>query len=203
MKIICLEGCSGTGKTAQYHMLNEYYSNRGLNILGVVEKYYEPFKTLVKEWHKVKGPNIPLTEEEVSAFAKARAEVFSKNFSKLEKEVDLILMDRYFYTSAVYQRNYNLSPTHIFQININYGAPIPNLTFLFDCNPKTCFERINKRDSITGDKPSFSTSPEKIAEIREQYLKLMTNRKEVKIVNTNRTILDINKDLIREIDRLF
>ena len=96
MKIICLEGCSGTGKTTQYHLLNEYYNQSGLNHLAVVEKEYEPFKSEVKKRHETKGPKIPFTDKDVRDFARARAETFSRNFSKLENEVDFILMDRYF-----------------------------------------------------------------------------------------------------------
>jgi len=39
------------------------------------------------------------------------------NFSDLESEVDLILLDRYFYTSAVYQIGSGLTPKEILQIN--------------------------------------------------------------------------------------
>ncbi len=203
MKIVCLEGCSGTGKTTQYHLLNEYYSRDPLNHLAVVEKDYEPFKTAVIEWHKTKGPNTPFAENDVKGFAKARYETFLRNFSQLENKIGLILMDRYFYTSAVYQRNCGLNPKEILQINIDYGTPVPDLTFLLDCNPKTCFERANNRNKKTGGEHLFSTSSEKIAEIRKQYLRLVRDRKEVKIVDANRSILEVNQYLITEIEKLF
>lgn len=110
MKIICFEGCSGTGKTTQYHFLNKYYNQSDFNHLSVVEKEYEPFKSSVKKWHETKGPNIPFTEEDVKSFARARTETFTNNFSGLEGNVDFILMDRYFYTSAVYQIGSGLTP---------------------------------------------------------------------------------------------
>ncbi len=203
MKIVCLEGCSGTGKTTQYHLLNKHYAGNLLRHFAIVEKNYEPFKTAVEEWHKTKGPNVPFTEEDVRNFAKARAETFSRNFSKLEREIDLILMDRYFYTSAIYQRNCDLSPRDILQINIDYGAPIPDLTFLFDCNSEVCFERANKRNRKTGGKHLFSTNSEKIAEIREQYLRLVKDRNEIRIINADRQIPEVTKYLITEIDYLF
>ncbi len=199
MKIVCLEGCSGTGKTTQYHLINRYYSERLLRILPVVEKDYEPFKTVASEWHKTKGPSTLLTREDIILFAKARTETFSNHFSQING-IDLILMDRYFYTSAVYQRNFGLDPKEILQININYGAPVPDLTFLFDCDPEICFERTTQRNKKTGGKSLFSTSPERIAEIREQYLYLVEGRKEVRIVNTNRPASEITSCLIYEIE---
>jgi len=203
MKIICLEGCSGTGKTTQYHLLSQYYNQSDLNHLAVVEKEYKPFKSLVQKWHETKGPNIPFTEEDVRAFAKARAETFTNNFSGLENEVDFILMDRYFYTSAVYQIGSGLTPKEILQINIDYGAPIPDLTFLFDCDPHICFQRANSRNKLTGGRHLFSTSPEKIFEIRGRYLDLMKGRKEVKIINSIKQIEEVSQNLIKSIDNLF
>jgi len=203
MKIICLDGCSGTGKTTQYHLLNSHYARSRLRLLAVIEKDYEPFKSTIKEWYKAKGPNIPFKEEDVRNFAKARYGTFMRNFSHLGNELDLLLMDRYFYTSAVYQRDCGLKPEEILQINIEYGAPIPDLTFLFDCNPYVCFERANKRNLITGGRHLFSTSPERISEIKEQYLKLMGGRKEVKIIDLSRPISEVNQNLITGINFLF
>jgi len=203
MKIICLEGCSGTGKTTQYHLLNQYYNQSDLNHLVVVEKEYEPFKSSVRKWHETKGPNIPFTEEDVKSFARSRAETFANNFSDLETDVDFILMDRYFYTSAVYQISSGLKPKEILQINIGCGAPIPDLTFLFDCDPYICFERANSRNKLTGGKHLFSISPEKISEIRERYLDLMNGRREVKIIDSIKPIEEVSQNLIKSIDNLF
>lgn len=203
MKIVCLEGCSGTGKTTQYHLLNKHYAQSNLNHLAVVEKEYEPFKSSVKKWHETKGPNIPFTEEDVRDFARARAETFANNFSGLENKIDFIMMDRYFYTSAVYQVGSGLRSEEILKINIDFGAPVPNLTFLFDYDPYLCFQRANKRNKLTGGKHLFSTSPEKISEIRERYLGLMSGKKEVIIVDSSRPISKVNDDLITKINSLF
>ena len=203
MKIICLEGSSGTGKTTQYHLLNEHYKQSDLNNLAVVEKEYEPFKSTVRKWHETKGTNVPFTEEDVRDFAKARAKTFIDNFSKLKNKIDFILMDRYFYTSAVYQVGSGLKPEEILKINLDFGAPVPDLTFLFDCDPYLGFRRANERNKLTGGKHLFSTSPERISEIREIYLNLMNGRKEVIIVDTSRQIPRIKEDLVTKINSLF
>jgi dTMP kinase len=203
MKIICLEGCSGTGKTTQYHLLDSYYSRSQLRHLPVVEKNYEPFKTAVEEWHRTNGPTIPFTEGDVRGFAKARAETFDKNFSNLEGDVDFLLMDRFFYTSAVYQRNCGLSPEEILQINLSYGVPVPDLTFFLDGDSEQCFARAHFRNQQTGGKHLFSTSAAKTAEIREHYLNLMRGRKEMVVVNALESIEEVNEKIRRRIDSLF
>ncbi|MEK6913520.1 MAG: dTMP kinase, partial [Nanoarchaeota archaeon] len=196
MKIICLEGCSGTGKTTQYHLLNKHYDQSYLNHLAVVEKEYEPFKSAVRRWHETKGPNVSFTDKDVRDFARARAETFANNFSKLENEIDFILMDRYFYTSAVYQVDSGLKPKEILRINLDFGAPVPDLTFLFDCDSYLCFQRANERNKLTGCKHLFSTSPERISEIRERYLDLMDKKRSVKIIDSYKSILNMKDDLI-------
>ena len=203
MKIICLEGCSGTGKTTQYHLINGHYEQSNLIHLAVVEKEYEPFKSSVRKWHKTKGPNVPFTLKDVRDFAKSRAETFANNFSNLENQIDFILMDRYFYTSAVYQINSGLGPEEILKINLDFGSPVPDLTFLFDCDSYLCFQRANKRNKLMGGKHLFSTSPEKIFEIRERYFDLMNGKKEVVIVDSSRSISKVNGDLITKINSLF
>ena len=203
MKIICLEGCSGTGKTTQYHLLREHYSKSELNVLPVVEKDYEPFKSVVTAWHKTKGPTVPFTEKDVREFAKARAETFSRNFSGLEREVDFLLMDRFFYTSSVYQISSGLTPKEILKINLDYGVPVPDLTFFLDGDPEKCFERADARNKITGGRHLFSTSANKTAGIREQYLQLIKDRPEVIIINALNPIEKINQILVGEIDSLF
>lgn len=203
MKIICLEGCSGTGKTTQYHLLNNNYDQSYLKHLAVVEKEYEPFKSAVRKWHETKEHKIPFTDKDVRDFATARAETFSRNFSKLENEIDFILMDRYFYTSAVYQVGSGLRPEDILKINLDFEVPVPDLTFLFDCDPYLSFQRADERNKLTGGKHLFSTSPEKISEIRERYLSLMNGRREVKIIDSSKPILQIKDDLVNKIDSLF
>lgn len=202
MKVICLEGCSGSGKTTQFHLLNDYFNQNKYKSLGIIEKNYEPFKSAIQAWHKEKGPNIPFTETDVRFFAQARYETFKRTFSHLGEKLDLLIFDRYFYTSAVYQMTSGLSPVEILNINIKYGSPIPNRTFLFDCSPKIAFVRSEKRNKITSGKHLFSTSSEKIAEIRKNYLNLSLGRKEIEIINTDNPIDNITKILISRIEDL-
>ncbi len=200
MKIICLEGCSGAGKTTQYNCLNKYFSDTSYKHLAVIEKNYEPFKTAVEKWYNEKGPLIPFTEQDVKNFAKARAETFKNNFQPLEENLDLIIFDRYFYTSAVYQRSCGLSPEKILKINIEYGSPIPDITFFFDCNPEISFIRSEKRNKLTGKDHLFSINPQKIAEIKKVYINLISRRDEVIIINTEKSIEGITKELISKME---
>ena len=199
MNIICLEGCSGTGKTTQFNLLRDYYSRSNLKLAFVVEKQYEPFKTIVKEWYAQKGPNTKFTEKEIYRFAEARVLTYLNNFSIYENNIDAIVLDRYFYTSAVYQANNKFSLQEILDINIKMGAPIPTATFLFDCDPIICFRRATERNKRTGENHVFSTSPQKISSLRKKYHILANSRKEAIIVETKRSIFDINKLLTTKI----
>lgn len=199
MKIICLEGCSGTGKTTQFHILNDYFNKSQYKHLSVVEKHYEPFKTAVGTWHKEKGPKVPFTEKDIRKFALARAETFKHNFRSLENKLDLLILDRYFYTSAVYQSNSKISSKKILEINKEAGSPTPDITFLFDCNSDICFYRSDMRNKITGGKHLFSTNSEKIKELRKKYQNLYSYCPEIKIINTEKPIKKVTEEILREI----
>ncbi|VVB83830.1 Thymidylate kinase [uncultured archaeon] len=197
MKLICLEGCSGTGKTTQYHLLKEYFLNSDKKCLFVVEKDYEPFKTIVQKWHKEKEPSDILDLDYIISFAKAREESFSKNFA--EKNLDFLIMDRYYYTSAVYQCSEKIFPEEILSINKRYGSPIPDITFLFECDPKISFERSERRNNITGGKHLFSTNTDKIKLIQNRYRTLLNICPEIEVINTKRQIAQITDELINKI----
>lgn len=203
MKIVCLEGCSGVGKTTQFHKLNEYYKHKDIEHLSIVEKNYPPFRDAVKYWHENKGPGRPFTKEDIIMFADARAKTFEKNFKKLEGKTDLLILDGYYHTSAVYQRNEKISSKEIIQINLEYGAPKPDLVLLLDCPPNKSFNRSEARNFRTGGKHLFSKSPEKIAEIRREYLKLTENFPEIVRINTNRPRNEVYTDLVEKINNLF
>ncbi len=200
MKIICLEGCSGTGKTTQFYVLNDYFSKSPYKHLSIVEKHYEPFKTAVETWHKEKGPKVSFTEEEIRKFASARAETFEKNF--LNKGLDILIMDRYYYTSAVYQCNPTITPEEILFINKNSGSPTPDITFLFECNPEVAFTRSDERNKITGGKHLFSTNADKIESIQNRYRSLLDFCPEMNIINTERPIKQITEEIISEINKI-
>jgi dTMP kinase len=194
MELICLEGCSGAGKTTQYHLLQERLKDK--KVLFVVEKEFEPFKTVVQKWHREKGPLFALDYEYIKSFAKARAETFQRNFIGIG--LDFLIMDRYYYTSAVYQCNKKISSEEILEINKNYGSPTPNVTFLFECDPKIAFERSEKRNQITGGKHLFSTGVDKIKIIQGRYKNLLRYCPEMKTINTEKSIDKITEEIFSQ-----
>jgi len=200
MKFVCLEGCSGVGKTTQFHLLVEYFQKTKLKTLGVVEKHYEPFKLEVNNWYKTKGPKFPFTKKDITNFAKARMQTFENNFKNLG--YDLLIFDRYFYTSAAYQISSGLEPQEIIDLNKKYGAPTPNLTFLLDCDPVDSFLRSQSRNAITGVNSVFSTNLKKVRELRFNYYTLLNQNSEMELINTNRNIREIQQDLIDKIIRI-
>lgn len=200
MRVICLEGCSGTGKTTNHKKINDYLRNQNIRYLCAIEKDYEPFKTEVEKWHRDKGPLRPFTYKDVRNFAKARVETFRRRF--LTQGLDLLVLDRFYYTSAVYQSNQTLSPEEIIDINLEEGAIIPDRTFLLDCHPEESFSRSQERNKMTGGKSLFSTSPGKIKELRIKYIQLMENHPEIFLVDSSRPLEEVNNLLINQIREL-
>jgi len=197
MKIICLEGCSGVGKTTQYQALVEHFTNTNVRTLGIVEKHYEPFKTAVHNWYQTKGPKLPFTVEDITKFAKARAQTFEQNFRNLE--CDLLILDRYYYTSAAYQTSCGLTPQEILEINKKFGSPSPDITFLLDCDPTESFYRSQTRNAITGVGSVFSTNLKAVNRLRENYYALLKQNQEMELIKTNKSTEKVQESIIKKI----
>jgi len=195
--IFCLEGCSGTGKTTQYRALETYLQSLGHRYRCIVEKEFEPFKSVVGRWYVERGPRAVLTLEEVKDFARARVETFKTHFS--DPSFEVLLFDRFFYTSAVYQASASLSPEEIVAINKEVGVPTPTICFLLDANPELCYNRAQARNLLTGGHSLFSTSPEKINVIRERYFSLLSHCPEIQVIDTQRPVEQITQDLTKRI----
>ena len=163
----------------------------------VVEKHYNPFKSEVNIWYKTKGPKFPFTKKDINNFAKARMQTFENNFRA--SDYDLLIFDRYFYTSAAYQTSCGLIPQEIIEINKKYGAPVPNLTFLLDCSPAESFLRSQSRNAVTGVSSVFSTNLKKVKELRVNYYDLLKQNSEMELINSNRSIEEIQRDLVDKI----
>ncbi|MBD3259986.1 dTMP kinase [Candidatus Woesearchaeota archaeon] len=194
--IICLDGCPGTGKSTQCNLLREYFREYRVNGLVIVEKNYEPFKSLVRSWWSNRSDEWLFTEKQIQDFAVARGETFRRHFSN-RPDLDLLVIDRYIYTSGVYQRNKEgITPEDIIELNLQRGAPLPDLSLLLDCNADISYERIRKRDILTRKNEVFAISLERMKHIRNRYLSLLRSRKELIRVETNRSPEEIHQDII-------
>lgn len=109
------------------------------------------------------------TKEQMDLFIKDRSEsVRNVIMPNLEKH-NIIIQDRYIYSTAAYQGNSTLSAEEILEINYREGFPIPNQVFFLDITPEEAAER----RALRGGKSEFFDEDQKQNLIYQNYMKIL------------------------------
>ena len=143
--LIVFEGIDGTGKSTHCRMLADYLKTRGLPVLQL----FEPTKghwgmKIRKLLEEGRGDISP--DEEMSWFINDRREDVEKNIRPGLEENKIVILDRYYFSTAAYQGALGLDPQQICRDNEVF-APKPDLVFLFTASPEQCLQRIQESRS--------------------------------------------------------
>ena len=87
-------------------------------------------------------------EEELSWFINDRKEDVEKNIRPALAENKIVLMDRYYYSTAAYQGALGFDPQKICRDNEAF-APKPDRVLIFTAPPEECLQRIEKSRGST------------------------------------------------------
>ena len=146
--LIVFEGIDGTGKSTQCSKMEEYLNKKGISTV----RFREPTDGI---WgQKIRkiltlGRGGVTREEELSWFHKDRQEDVEKNISPALSKKNVVLMDRYYYSTAAYQGALGLDSEKILSENEAF-APIPDRAYIFTAPPEQCLKRIeSSRDGYS------------------------------------------------------
>jgi dTMP kinase len=140
--LIVFEGIDGTGKSTHCRMLGDYLESKGAS----VRRLFEPTKGVWGQKIRkllTEGRGNVSPEEELSWFMKDRQEDVEKNIKPDLANNKIVILDRYYYSTAAYQGALGLDPEWICRENEAF-APKPDIVFLFTTSPEQCLERIKK-----------------------------------------------------------
>ncbi|MBU2576433.1 MAG: hypothetical protein KKF50_01805 [Nanoarchaeota archaeon] len=196
-RIFCLEGITGSGKTTQANKLRQKWDLDDTSYLIINEKEYEPFRQTIIDWHN-RSANQNFSLRQIQAIAKARSETHRTNFIPLLTDLDYLLFDRSFYTSAIYQSDGELNVQEIMDLNLKEGSLVPEQGVILICSPGVARERIDeRRKRINQYKlPSMHESIEEISKRRNLYLELAKQHPELYLVDTtNKTEDEIFEEI--------
>lgn len=138
--LIVFEGIDGTGKSTHCKMLNEFLEGEGFPTVSLREPtngyWGKKIRGIINE-----GRDSITPEEELSWFMKDRLENVEKNIQPALDQKKIVLMDRYYYSTAAYQGALGFDPEDICRKNEKF-APVPDVVFLFTNPPEDCLARI-------------------------------------------------------------
>ena len=192
--LIVFEGIDGTGKSTQCREMEAY-----LNTLEIpVTRLREPTDGI---WgQKIRkilsdGRGDLTREEELSWFIKDRREDVEKNIVPALNLNKVVLMDRYYYSTAAYQGALGLDPKNILRENENF-APIPDRTYVFTASPEECLARIeSSRESHSSfEKLDYLNQVQKIFD--------SFDGNNIKRIKSSGTIKDIHSQLCEDVHQL-
>jgi dTMP kinase len=141
--LITFEGVEGSGKTTQMRRLERWLKSEGVK----VERTAEPDGTALGVGVRRLFERGPVPLAEMFLFLAARHQHVSEKLRPWLRAGRVVLCDRYADATVAYQGyGRGLDPALIREMNLlATGGILPDLTLLFDVDPRVGFTRIGRR----------------------------------------------------------
>ena len=189
----CIDGLDGCGKTTQARLLARWLRGRGYKVRVTDEPTDGPIGRIIKTALRG-GVELPVPVEAL-LFAADRAQHIEKVIRPALKAGEVVVTERYVYSSLAYQSARGL-PTGWLEA-INRHAPEPDLTILIDVLPEVSMARIGRKRKL--DK--FESDLKLQRRVRQKYLAL-AKRKGLKVVDGARSVKAVQSDIRELVDEV-
>ena len=145
--LLVLEGIDGTGKSTLARSLAAWLRESGREVITSREPTDGPHGTALRQTAKTGRLSL---EDELALFLKDRAEHVTTLIAPALARGAVVILDRYYFSTAAYQGARGLDPQAIIAENETF-APIPDLVLLLDLDPATGSARITRRGDLLDD----------------------------------------------------
>lgn len=198
-KFIVFEGIDGSGKSTQIRMISKRIQEQNLQVYTTFEPTAGPIGSLIRQMlsGKIK------TDQRTLAFlfAADRMDHLVNEENGIRKKIDkgeLVLCDRYYFSSYAYHAQYMDMEWVIHANSLNAEILRPDLTIFIDVEPETCLER------ITNNRSDFEMY-EKIdimKKVRINYLKAFEQLRDfekIVVIDGNNAVDHVGDAIFREV----
>lgn len=182
--LIVIEGIDGAGKSTLVRQFEAHCRKLGLACVTSGEPTRGPWGRKLRR--SMTEGRLTL-EEELDLFLKDRAEHVETLIRPALARGDVVVLDRYYLSTAAYQGARGANPDWILAENEKF-APQPDLVVLLDFDPARGLDRIHAR----GDAPNTFEELEPLREVRRIFLAL--HRPFIRRVDAARTPEAVWKD---------
>ena len=193
--LIVFEGIDGTGKSTQCGKLAELLDEKEIANISLAEptrgKWGMKIRQLLTE-----GRNGVSPTEELAWFINDRKEDVELNINPALKEGKVVLMDRYYFSTAAYQGALGFDPQEIREDNEKF-APIPDRVLIFHNSPEKSLKRI---ESSREGKSSFEKR-DYLIEVQNIFKNFTGSN--IRFVSSDATLEKVHKEVLNEVQDLF
>ncbi len=190
--LIIVEGIDGAGKSTLVRQFAEYCQARGLGCVTSGEPTRGQWGLKLRR--SMTEGRLTL-EEELALFLKDRAEHVETLIRPALQRGDVVVLDRYYFSTAAYQGARGVDPESLLAENEKF-APQPDLVLLLDFDPAAGLDRIRAR----GDAPNSFEELAQLREVRRIFLSL--RRPYIRVINAARTTDAVWEDCRKEFEML-
>ena len=190
--LVVVEGIDGAGKSTVLRGLAARCAERALLCVTSGEPTRGPWGMKLRQ--SMTAGRLSL-DEELDLFLKDRAEHVATLIRPALAAGKVVLLDRYYLSTAAYQGARGADPAEILAANEKF-APQPDLVLLLDFDPAGGLERIRAR----GDAPNTFEEAEQLRAVRRIFLGLQ--RPFIRRVDASRPAEEVLADCRAEFDRV-
>jgi dTMP kinase len=190
--LIAFEGIDGAGKSTQARLLRDRLLAAGLDVVSTKEPTAGPHGQRLRESGR-SGRLSP--QEELEAFLADRREHVREVIAPALAAGKVVIVDRYYYSSAAYQGARGIDRRQILTRNEAF-APLPDLAVLLDVRVRTGLSRIAQRGAGTN---LFEREAD-LQRVAEVFLSLGGGP--LRRFDGERDALAIHEEIVRAVDPL-
>jgi len=145
--LIVFEGVDGAGKTTQVHFLDERLRREGYDVICLKEPTEGPWGQKLRQLAQ-HGRQAISPATELEWFLQDRREDVERNIQPALTRCQIVVLDRYYFSTIAYQGALQLNPVEILARNTAF-APPPDLLFLLHLPAAQGLQRVRQRGALS------------------------------------------------------
>ena len=201
-KFIVFEGIDGSGKSTQIQNISNRLKDQDLKIYTTFEPSDGPVGSLIRQMlsNKIRTDQRTIA----SLFAADRTDHLTNQKNGIKKKVDdgdIVLCDRYYFSSYAYHAQYIDLDWVIHTNSLNAEILRPDLTIFIDVDPDICLKRIKQSRSQF----EMYEKIDVMKKVRINYFKafdILKDKEKIAVINGNLGMQEVEDAIFNEINKI-
>ena len=190
-KFIAFEGLDGSGQTTQVNLLKDSLIKRGFEVISTKEPTWDNeagkwVNNTLRQNKKMNSDELKLLQ---AKFAEDRKWHQKNRVEPALKQGKIVITDRSQFSSFAFGAASGVDLNYLF--SLNEKSIEPDVIILLKVPPKICLGRIHQR----GEKKTLFEKEKQLEKVWDIYEKLAKKFKNIAVVNGEKTIEEIHKNI--------